>query len=452
MGLGDWLNDRLGYREWVANSCDRRLPEGVSWIRALVFALVILFLFEGLTGFLLSLSYSPSVETAHESVEYTMEETLLGGFIRNLHFHGSSLILVLITLIGICCFYQGAYKGGNEISWILGIILINLVFGYTISGFLLPWDQNALWGTKVRTSIMGSTPVVGPAIQKVVQGGNDLGNLTLTRFYAGHFFLLPIVTFCLFVLYRGIKWHRWRKKMEEVPNPEELPTYWPFQASKDMTAACVILAILFGMSYVYPIELGPKADPLLNYPARPEWFFRWLYQLLKYFEGPMQIIGTLVIPGIIGTILLLIPFADRSDKPGFSPRKGLLSLLLLIALFCTSLTAIAFYHDIESGHFEEVELWHAKADPNFDVEKFYKSECFECHGSNGSGLLEATPDFSDPAYWSGSRADVYLIKAILDGIPNEELPEDERMPGYGDWITADEAKALVMFKLKKFAE
>ncbi|MCA9445440.1 MAG: cytochrome c, partial [Candidatus Omnitrophica bacterium] len=83
---------------------------------------------------------------------------------------------------------------------------------------------------------------------------------------------------------------------------------------------------------------------------------------------------------------------------------------------------------------------------------FYKSECFECHGSTGSGLLEATPDFGDPDFWSGSRADVYLIKAILEGIPNETLPEDERMPGYQDKINADQALALIEFKLKKFPE
>ncbi|MCA9429010.1 MAG: cytochrome b N-terminal domain-containing protein [Candidatus Omnitrophica bacterium] len=452
MGGGDWLNDRLGYRDWIRKSCGRPLPDGASWIRSLVFALILLFVFEGLTGFLLSLSYSPSTETAHASVEYTMNETLIGGFVRNLHFHAASLILVVITLIGLCCFYQGAYKGGNEASWILGVILLNLVFAYTISGFLLPWDQNAFWGTKVRTSIMGSTPLVGPMVQKVVQGGTDLGNLTLTRFYAGHFFLIPLVTVGVYFVYRGIKKHIWKRKMVGVESPETLPTYWPHQAARDVTMGCLVLAVLFGMSFAVPIELGPKADPLLNYPARPEWFFRWLYQLLKYFQGSAQIIGTIVIPGLMGVILILIPFLDRSEKPGFGQKKLLLTFLLAIALFCTGLTSIAYYHDLETGHYEEVELWQAKADPEFDVDTFYKSECFECHGSTGSGLLEATPDFGDPDFWSGSRADVYLIKAILEGIPNETLPEDERMPGYQDKINADQALALIEFKLKKFPE
>ncbi len=453
MGFGDWLDSRVGHRSAVAGSCQRPLPDGVSWIRALVFALVVLFVFEGLTGFLLSLSYSPSTEAAHASVDYTLNETLFGGYVRSLHFHGSSLVLVLITMIGLCCFYQGAYRGGNEFSWILGIILLNLIFGYTITGFLLPWDQNALWGTKVRTSIMGSTPMVGPMVQNVVQGGDDIGNLTLTRFYTAHFFVLPLVTFGIYVLYRGIKNHLWKKKMGEVSDPNSLPVYWPFQASRDIMVSCIFVGILFGMAYFYPIHLGPKADPLLSYPARPEWFFRWLYQLLKYFEGSAQIIGTLVIPGIIGTILFLIPFADRSGRSGFAGKKTLTTLLLFIALFCTSLTAIAFYHDLETGHFEEVALWEMEADTEFDVDGFYKSECFECHGRKGSGLLDKTPDFSDPDYWSPSRPDVLLIKAILNGVPDEkdELPEDEEMPAYEDQINAAQAKALIDFKLKPFA-
>ncbi|MCA9450869.1 MAG: c-type cytochrome, partial [Candidatus Omnitrophica bacterium] len=271
-----------------------------------------------------------------------------------------------------------------------------------------------------------------------------------TRFYAAHFFLFPLVTFGVYLVYRWIKEHLWKRRMAAVSDTTSLLPYWPFQAARDMTAGCALLAILFGMSYLYPIDLGPKADPLLNYPARPEWFFRWLYQLLKYFTGSAQIIGTLVIPGMVGLILFLIPFADRSDRPGFSQKKGLLTLLLLVGLVCTSLTAIAYYHDFETGHFEEIELWKAKADPNFDVESFYKSECYECHGRTGSGLLEDTPDFSDPDFWGGSRADVYLIKAILDGIPNEDLPEDERMPGYKDQIDAGEALALIEYKLKPF--
>ena len=450
MRIGDWFDQRLGYRDWFRETCDRPLPEGISWIRSLVFALIVLFILEGLTGFLLSLSYSPSTSAAHASVEYTIHETLLGEFVRSLHFHTSSLILVLITLIGLCCFYQGTYRKGNEISWILGVILLNLVFGYTITGFLLPWDQNALWGTKVRTSIMGSTPVVGPMLQKVVQGGNDIGNLTLTRFYTAHFFVLPLVTVGMYFLYRWIRRHLWRQKMETMSGSDLPYTYWPFQASRDVTTASVLVAVLFAAAWISPLHLGPPADPLLSYPARPEWFFRWLYQLLKYFDGPRQIIGTLVIPGAIGTILFLIPFVDRSGRVGFLAKKGLTLLLLLIGLFCGSLTGIAFYHDIESGHFEEVKLWEVEPDTTFDVKGFYKKECYECHGRKGNGLLEKIPDFSDPDYWSASRSDVPLIKAILEGVPNKDLPEDEQMPGFKDKINPAQAKALIEYKLKRF--
>lgn len=452
MGIGSHLDDRLGLREKVDWFFRRPLPDGPSWIRALIFGVAFLFCFEALTGFLLSLTYSPGTDSAHASVAYTIHETLLGSFLRGLHFHGSSLVLVLLTLIGVCSVYRAAYKHGNEMSWILGLILMNLVFAYTLTGFFLPWDQNAYWGTKVRTSIMGSTPVFGPTIQRVVQGGDELGNLTLTRFYAVHFFLLPFITFCVYAVYRAARNRFKQKKLMSMSAAEieALPRYWPSQAWRDVMVSCVILAALTAMTLQHPIPLGPPADPLVNYPARPEWFFRWLFQLLKYFDGAYQIIGTLIIPGVMGFILLSIPFLDRSDQPGLRPRKAVVGVLAVLGLFWTSLTSIAYWHDIESGHFEEVRLWEVEPNPDFDVEGFYRAECYECHGRNGAGLLDNTPDFTDADYWASVRSDVRLLKAILDGVPNETLPEDERMPGYREQIDAPQAKALIEFKLRAF--
>ena len=75
--------------------------------------------------------------------------------------------------------------------------LLVLTVGFGLTGYLLPWDQKGYWATKVVTNIMGGAPVIGPYLKKVVVGGTDYGNQTLTRFYGLHVGILPVLMFAL---------------------------------------------------------------------------------------------------------------------------------------------------------------------------------------------------------------------------------------------------------------
>src|SRR5206468_4328609 len=86
----------------------------------------------------------------------------------------------------------GAYKRRRELVWGCGVILLLLILGFGFTGYLLPWDQAAYFGTKVGASIAGETPVIGPIQQRIMLGGNDLTALTLSRFFTAHVFLLPL--------------------------------------------------------------------------------------------------------------------------------------------------------------------------------------------------------------------------------------------------------------------
>jgi menaquinol-cytochrome c reductase cytochrome b subunit len=96
-------------------------------------------------------------------------------------------------------FIYGAYKKPREINWITGVFLFCLVMGFGFTGYLLPWDQKAYWATRVGTSIMGTVPVAGEYFLKLTRGGQNLGALTLTRFYALHVLFLPIATIIFLV-------------------------------------------------------------------------------------------------------------------------------------------------------------------------------------------------------------------------------------------------------------
>ena len=450
--IGDWFDDRTCYRRLLRAALDEPVPGGARWSYIFGSALVILISFQVLSGFLLSLSYSPGTDSAHASVKFIMEETTLGWLIRSLHKHGSSFIITLLFVHCAQVFIFGAYKRPRELNWVTGIVLGLIMFTFGFTGYLLPWDQRAYWSTQVGTSIMGSGPVVGPLMQAVVQGGREIGNLTLTRFYSIHIFLLPVLgVICLSI-------HLWLFRRQGVTpsasTPEGAPaeTFWPKQVFRDTMGGVGIVVALFVTAILVPAQLGEPADPSVSYPARPEWFFLFLFQLLKYFEGPYEVVGTAVLPGLLLLLILIIPFLDRGPSRSLRHRKavGVLGGSFVVGWVC--LTGLAYYDDYASGHFEELKIWEAKADPDFDTEAFYAKECRECHGRDGAGYLDSTPDFTDGAFWGSVRSDHRLVKAILEGVPNETIPQDERMNAFGDRITPEQSKALVERKVRTFFE
>jgi menaquinol-cytochrome c reductase cytochrome b subunit len=108
-------------------------------------------------------------------------------------------MIVTIFIHMLRVFIYGAYKKPREINWITGVFLFCLVMGFGFTGYLLPWDQKAYWATRVGTSIMGTVPVAGEYFLKLTRGGQNLGALTLTRFYALHVLFLPIATIIFLV-------------------------------------------------------------------------------------------------------------------------------------------------------------------------------------------------------------------------------------------------------------
>jgi ubiquinol-cytochrome c reductase cytochrome b subunit len=412
--------------------------------------LLVLLLFQGFTGILLSLSYSPSADSAHASVRFVMEETVFGGFIRGLHYHGTNFTVAVLILCGLRIVLARAYSNPREFQWMVGIVGGIVVLAIAITGYLLPWDQYGYWGTQVRTSIMGSAPGVGPYLKTLVLGGRDIGNLTLTRFYTAHAILLPAVAVGLIILY--LKLGRRNSILLSQARIESSAPYWPVQASRDVLASLAVVVILFSVVVQFPIQLGDKADPLVTYPARPEWYFLWLFQLLKYFQGPLEVLGTAVIPQVVALVILLLPLLDRSEGRAKAGRALVLLLTGVIAFGWAGLSGTAVWEDYRTGHFKEVAIWNAAPDREFDCDGFYKARCVKCHGRDGSGYIDKAPDFTSTGYWSGIRSDVRLVQVILEGVPDLAVPEDDRMPSFAKDLTPSAARAMVQFKLRKFAE
>ncbi len=185
-----WFDDRLQIGVIKEALFDRKIPKGVGWIYVLGSLSLFILILQAVTGILLAMNYSPSPDHAHSSIAYIMQLPM-GGFIRGLHNWGATFMVAVVTLHMLRVFFMGAYKYPREVTWMVGVVIWLLVMGFGFTGYLLPWDQKAYWATMVGANIAQQAPFMGSAMADVLRGGDMLGTVTLTRFYAIHVLVLP---------------------------------------------------------------------------------------------------------------------------------------------------------------------------------------------------------------------------------------------------------------------
>jgi ubiquinol-cytochrome c reductase cytochrome b subunit len=353
--LHNWLDHRTGVRNVVGAMLLEGIPGGAKWRYVWGSALMIVFSIQLITGALLMTAYSPGDSTAWGSVYYIQYEMDFGWLIRGLHHFGSQTMVVLLGVHMLQVVIAGAHLKPREVNWWLGLGLAGVVLGLSLTGYLLPWDQKGYYATQVATNIAGGIKYVGPFLQKIAVGGPEYGNHTLTRFFGLHVAILPGLLIALLVA------HIWvfrRHGITHSKNPVGHGWFWPDQAFRDMVVGLIIFGIMLVLviygwgNKVEPspgatearstydkiahagkdgrgANLDAPADPNVPYPARPEWYFLALFQLLKYFPGDRSYIGTLVIPGAIAAILIIMPFLGAGR---LRPLGHLFAVLFVIAL------------------------------------------------------------------------------------------------------------------------
>ena len=187
----DWLDQRTGYRALVHDTLFENVPGGARWRYVWGSTLVFFFSVQVITGLFLWMSYSPSTQTAWESV-YDIQHQMWGGwFLRGLHHFVAQAMTILLVLHVLQVVVDGAYKAPREANLWTGVLLLVLVLALSLTGYLLPWDQNGFWATAVSTNIIGIMPGAGDALQTVLVGGSSYGHQTLTRFFALHAGVIP---------------------------------------------------------------------------------------------------------------------------------------------------------------------------------------------------------------------------------------------------------------------
>jgi quinol-cytochrome oxidoreductase complex cytochrome b subunit/cytochrome c2 len=384
------LDHRAGVRKMVAFMLLEGVPGGARWRYVWGSCLAFVFSIQLITGILLMTAYSPSSSQAWNSVHFIQYKMDFGWLIRGLHHFGSQTMVVLIALHMLQVVIAGAHLPPREVNWWLGIGLLSVTLGLSLTGYLLPWDQKGYWATRVATNISSNIPVIGDDIKQLAVGGPDYGNHTLTRFYALHVSILPLALILLVVAHITIfRRHGVTSKVnveglvtkpenEHTPGSEE---FWPRQAFYDMVACMAVFAVMVGLvMYGFAHEVTPPAREggaelgitdydywakagqrgkgaefdaaadrdTANYPARPEWYFLFLFQLLKYFPGDQILIGTVFIPNGVMLLLTLLPLFGYGQMRKIGHFFGVLVIMTLF-IMVGMLTLFALRDDSPDG-------------------------------------------------------------------------------------------------------
>ncbi len=431
--LGDWLDERTGHRKLLAAALDEPLPGGARWAYVWGSALTLSFLVQAVTGWLLMTVYQPSATTAWSSVWYVQHRVSWGWVVRGLHHFGAqAMVVLLFAHLGQTALF-GAYKKPREMNWLFGLVLMALTLGFALTGYLLPWDQKGYWATRVATNIAGSIPLIGAAMQRLLVGGTEYGHLTLSRFYGLHVGLLPAALVLVFALHLAL----FRKHGVTPPadsDTRRTEPFYPKQLGKDLLVGLAVLSVLFALTLrEHGAPLDAPADPASDYPARPEWYFLALFELLKFVPGNIEWLAAIGLPLVLGGYLVLLPFLDRGASMRPRARLRWLMPLAVVTLGAAGLTWRSRANDqadpafIAARKIAEERAAHAStlaengippagplamlaADPEARGPVLFQKHCASCHRLGTLGPAPDKATATDLSGW-GTRA---WVSALLD--------------------------------------
>jgi quinol-cytochrome oxidoreductase complex cytochrome b subunit len=335
------------------------------------------------TGVYLMFFYTPTVGTAYGDMQNIHTSVGFGELVRNVHRWSAHLMVLVVFLHLVRVFFAGAYKRPREFNWVLGVVLLLLTLGLSFTGYLLPWDQLSYWAVTVGTNLIHYMPLLGDQLSKLLIGGSQIGQPTLTRFYALHVAVLPLTLVLVLAV------HIWRVRKDgfavertavgetgafaeeatalanpAVPDtaPDELyggrtrvlgvvdresvtaeergtddtVFSWPHLIVRHVVVALIVATVVLALGVMFSAPLRGLANPNLTpEPAKAPWYFAGLQELLSHFD-PL-VAGILVPVGAVLTLVLL-PYIDRNPSTVARHRKVAITIfagLLTIAVVLT---------------------------------------------------------------------------------------------------------------------
>ena len=354
-----WLDARFGVGKAVEFARHKEVPVGGHSMVWYYLGGTTLFFFtvQLVSGVLLLMYYQPGEATSYESIRFVTSKVPFGWLIRSVHCWSAHLMILSLVVHMFSTMILKAYRTPRELTWLTGFFLFAIALGFGFSGYLLPWNELSFFATAVGTDSVKSVPLIGQWLLEVMRGGPDVTINTLYRFFALHIVILPLLIVAvlsghlIFIQVQGMA----PGMAHQRPDRPGLK-FFPDFLARDLLLWLVCLIVLAILVYLLPYgpgipgmewEVGKKANPLAPaYPGiKPEWYFLWVYQLLKEFpphllgmEGPQA--ALLVVTVLMG-IWALVPWLDRRAAKG-QPSPMFTDLAIAAIIFMSYLTLKAW--------------------------------------------------------------------------------------------------------------
>jgi ubiquinol-cytochrome c reductase cytochrome b subunit len=444
--IWQWLNERWPISPLIHWGLDEEIPGGTRFSYTFGSAILVVVLIQVVTGILLLFYYVPTVENAYSSVNFLITRVPFGWLVNGLHYWGGNAMIMLVLLHMSRVFIWKAYKNPRELTWLLGVGLFLTTMALTFTGPCLPWDQKGYWAAEVGTSIPGSLPLVGDLIKQLMRGTMKMGQLTLSRFFIVHAAILPSLLVG-FIAAHQIAFRRygslgpWDERKMHFKG-----RFWPEQVFKDALVAILAVMVLIVLAVYLPKPFYGMADPLdSSYVPKPAWNFLFLYQVIKFFPGLLEPIGSAGVPALLTLFLIALPFFDRGPERNPFKRPVALGTAIVLAVLIITLTLMGASSkpvsvSVANGSTDPVSKTSLPVVQGQGAEIFQSAGCISCHRVNNAGGT-AGPDLSGEG--SKGRSRQWLITQIRT--PQEHNP-NSFMPGFPQ-MTEEQLNSLADYLL-----
>lgn len=296
-----------------------------------------LFVVQIVTGILLAIYYEPSPATAYESVGYITHEVSFGWFFRSLHKWAATFMIAAVILHQMRVYFTGAYRRPRELNWIVGMALLmcTLMVGFT--GYSLVFEQLSYWGASVGGNIADAAPWIGGIAKKMLLGGDEYNEHTLSRFFILHAAILPATMVVLigihvaFIRMHGVTEFRFE---DEPAGEARYFNFFPDHLMTEIIAGLILMVLLSALATIFPAMMGPRANPLVTPEViKPEWWFYVSFRWLKLFSLTTAVISS----GFIVAIMFVWPWIDAGLSKVTRIKEisvwiGIIAVLMLIGL------------------------------------------------------------------------------------------------------------------------
>ncbi len=453
------IAERFGAVTIKENILERRVPK-TPWYQGDGATLTTLLLVQVITGVTMTLYYTNSADFAYDSVEYITTTLPMGWLVRAIHFWTAGIMVVVMVGHFFRHLVMGGYKPPREGTWTVGVLQFFLVLTMSFSGYVLRWDERAIYAAHVLLNMFSKVPLIGEELVLLVQGAPQIGSLTLTRFHSVHVLIVPLLLIGLVAVHlylvilhgitakaehkRAIETAGEQKKAykEAAQSPERGEWFYPEANARIGTMALAVFLLAFSLALVAgPPQLYPEANLVRSSMPQEEWWFWWYSALIAQLPPAMAPIFYPVFPLALFVGMLLLPILDRGSNRG--PRKrpvwvAAVGLSIIALLWLSSLRVQSpwtGWPDSRPPPVPEQVVISEKAEKGRLL--FSRYGCNSCHALASHGR-KVGPDLARIEHRMSQKE---LRTFILNP------PDDVSMPSYQGRMGADDLERVVEFVL-----